>query len=139
MLLNCKQIVNFDILKRCFLTIRILSKLPPKSRKWHFRDPKFKNFLGPALVFSPQSNSASYGTTCYCNMSVRKICVFVFVNCISIFRIANTFVALYAMKYSEIVFVIRKFLAYTPLPPPPPPTKMLATALMGPLAVLPHH
>ena len=26
-LLNCKQIVNFDILKRCFLTIRILSNL----------------------------------------------------------------------------------------------------------------
>jgi hypothetical protein len=48
--------VNFDILiiKRCFLTIRILSNLPPKSRKWHFRDSKFKNFLGPsALAFSP--------------------------------------------------------------------------------------
>ena len=41
------QIVNFDILKRCFLTIRILSKSSPKSRKWHFRDSRFKNFLRP--------------------------------------------------------------------------------------------
>ena len=32
----------------------------------------------------------------------------------NIFRIANTFVASYAMKYSEIFFVIRKFFAYTP-------------------------
>ena len=61
-------------------------------------------------------------------MSLRKLCVFLFVNCIFIFRIANTFVASYAMKYSEIFFVIRKFLAYTP-PPPPPQLYMLATAL----------
>jgi hypothetical protein len=47
-------------------------------------------------------------------MSLRKLCVFLFVNCIFIFRIANTFVASYAMKYSETFFVIRKFLAYTP-------------------------
>jgi hypothetical protein len=47
-------------------------------------------------------------------MSLRKLCVFLFVNCIFIFQIANIFVASYAMKYSEIVFVIRKFLAYTP-------------------------
>ena len=47
-------------------------------------------------------------------MSLRKLCIFLFVNCIFIFRIANTFVASYAMKYSEIFFVIRKFLAYTP-------------------------
>ena len=47
-------------------------------------------------------------------MSLRKLCVFLFVNCIFIFRIANIFVASYAMKYSEIFFVIRKFLAYTP-------------------------
>ena len=33
-------------------------------------------------------------------------------------------------KYSEIFFVIRKFLAYTPPPPPPPPQLyMLATTL----------
>jgi hypothetical protein len=34
-----------------------------KDRKWHFRDPEFKNFLGPsALAFSPpQSKRASYG------------------------------------------------------------------------------
>ena len=57
-------------------------------------------------------------------MSLRKLCVFLFVNCIFIFRIANTFVASYAMKYSEIFFVIRKFLAYTP-----PQLYMLATAL----------
>jgi hypothetical protein len=35
------------------------------------------------------------------------------------YRIANTFVASYAMKYSEIFFVTRKFLAYTTAPPPP--------------------
>jgi hypothetical protein len=47
-------------------------------------------------------------------MSLRKLCVFLLVNCIFIFRIANTFVASYAMIYSEIFFVIRKFLVYTP-------------------------
>ena len=47
-------------------------------------------------------------------MSVHNICVFLFVNCVFIFRIANTFVASYAMKYSEIFFVIRKF---CPTPP----------------------
>jgi hypothetical protein len=33
-------------------------KSSPESRKWHFRDSKFKNFLGPlALALSaPQSN-----------------------------------------------------------------------------------
>ena len=60
-------------------------------------------------------------------MSLCKLRVFLFVNCIFIFRIANTFVASYTMKYSEIFFVIRKFLAYTP--PPPPQLYMLATAL----------
>ena len=62
---------------------------------------------------------------------MRKTCVFLFVNSVFIFRIANTFVASHAMKYSENVFVIRKFLAYTsPHPPPPPPQLyMLATAL----------
>ena len=90
-------------------------KTSPKSRKWHFRDSKLKNFLGSSiLVFSPQLTRASYGTACFCNMSVRKICVFLFVNCVFIFRIVNTFVASYAMKYSEIIFVIRKFLADSP-------------------------
>ena len=60
-------------------------------------------------------------------MYVRKICVFLFVNCVFIYRRANTFVASYAMKYSEISFVTRKFLAYTP--PPPPNYACLATAL----------
>ena len=63
-------------------------------------------------------------------MSLRKLCVFLFVNCIFIFRIANTFVVSYAMKYSEIFFVIRKFLAYTP---PPPQLYMLSTALVFPI------
>ena len=62
-------------------------------------------------------------------MSVRKICVFLFVNCVIIFPIANTFVASYAMKYSEIFFVFRNFLAYSP-PPPPPQLYMLATVLV---------
>ena len=52
----------------------------------------------------------------FCNMSVRKICVFLFANCVFIFRIANTFVASYVTKYSETFFVIRKFLAYSPSP-----------------------
>ena len=103
----------------CFLTIIILSKLPPKSRKWYFRDS-----LGLWPSFSaPHSKRASYGTACFCNMSVRKICVFLFVNCVFIFRIANTFVASYAIKYSKMFFVIRKFLAYTTQ------LYMLATAL----------
>jgi hypothetical protein len=85
----------------------------------------FQRLFGSRFQPPPQSNRASYGTACLCNMSVRNICVFLFVNCVFIFRIANTFLALYAMKYSEIFFVIRKFLAYTP----PPQLYMLATAL----------
>jgi hypothetical protein len=86
-------------------------KTSPKSRKWHFRDSKFKIFLGlSALVFRPQSKRVSYGTASV--MSVRKIFLFLFGNCVFISRIANTFVGSYAMKYSEIFFVIRKFLAY---------------------------
>jgi hypothetical protein len=114
-LLNCKQIVNFDILKRCFLTIRDLSKLPqsPGNGISEILNLKISSGLRPWLS-APQSNRASYGTACFCNMPVRKIFVFLFVNCLFIFQIANTFVASYAMKYSEIFFVIRKFLAYTP-------------------------
>ena len=120
---NCK----FRHIKTLFFDHQNSVKTYPKSRKWHFRDSKFKNFFGPlAFVLSPQSKRDSYGTACFCNTSVRKICVFLFVNCVFIFRIANTFLALYVMKYSEIFFVIRKFLAYTPTihassgPAPPP-------------------
>ena len=49
------------------------------------------------------------------------------IHCVFIFRIANTFVASYAMKDSEIIFVIRKFL------PDTPQLFMLATALALPL------
>ena len=56
---------------------------------------------------------------------MRKISVFLFVNSVFIFGIANTFVASHAMKSSENVFVIWKFLAYTS----PPQLYMLATAL----------
>ena len=105
------------MLKLCILTIRILSKLPSKSTKWHFRESKFKNFLGPSVPATSLSKRTSYRTARFCNMSVRKICVFLFVNCVFIFRIANTFVASYAMKNSEFSFVIRKFVAYTPPPP----------------------
>jgi hypothetical protein len=48
----------------------------------------------------------------------------------SSFVIANTFLATYAIKYSEIFFDIRKFLVYTP-PLPPPQLYMLATALVS--------
>ena len=97
-----------------------------RATRNHHRDPCRLSFtqracsqaIGPsALVFSPPIKK-SFLRHCmllsYCNMSVRKIYVFLFVNCVFIFRIANTFVASYAMKYSEIFFVIRKFLAYTP-------------------------
>ena len=73
-LLNCKQIVNFDILKRCFLTIRtFLSKLPPKSRKWHFRDSKFKNSLGPSALALSRPNQKELPTALHA--SVICLCV----------------------------------------------------------------
>jgi hypothetical protein len=88
---------------------------------------KISSGLRPSLS-APQAKRTFYGAACYFNMSVRKICVFLFVNRVFIFRIANTFVASYAMKYSEIFFVIRKFVA--PPPPPPPNYTCLATALV---------
>ena len=111
------------MLKLCILTIRILSKLPSKSTKWHFRDSKFKNFLGPLVLAMPPPYQKELPTELHA--SVICLCVKyayfqLFVNCVFIFRIANTFVVSYAMKYSEISFAIRKFLAYTPPPPPPP-------------------
>jgi hypothetical protein len=49
-LLNCK----FRHTKTLFSDHYNSVKSSPKSRKWHFRDSKFKNFLGPsALAFSP--------------------------------------------------------------------------------------
>ena len=60
-------------------------------------------------------------------MSLPKLCVFLFVNCIFIFRLANTFMFSYAMKYSEILFGY--FWPTPPPPPPPPQLYMLATAL----------
>ena len=49
MLLNCK----FRHTKMLFSDHQNSVKSAPKSRKWHFRDSKFKNFLGPlALAFS---------------------------------------------------------------------------------------
>ena len=55
-------------------------------------------------------------------MSVRKICVFLFVNCVFIFRIANTFVTSHAMKYSEFFFRHSDIFGLHLPPPPPPPT-----------------
>jgi hypothetical protein len=50
---------------------------------------------GPlALVLNSQSKRDSYGAAYFCNTSLSKICVFLFVNCVFIFRIANTFVVL---------------------------------------------
>ena len=87
---NCK----FRHIKTLFSDHQNSVKTFPKSRKWHFRDYKFKNLFGPlAFVLRPQSKRDSYGTACFCNTSVRKICVFLFVNCVFIFRIAKTFVA----------------------------------------------
>jgi hypothetical protein len=50
-----------------------------------------------------------------------------FVNCIFILRIANTFVTSYAMKYSEIFFVISEIFGLHPPPPPPPPPTIHAS------------
>jgi hypothetical protein len=90
----------------------------PKSRKWHFRDSKFKHFFGPlTFVLSPKSAKRdSYGTACFCNTSVRKICAFLFVNCVfighEIFR--NFF------RHSEIFGLHpRLYMLATALPPPP--------------------
>jgi hypothetical protein len=107
------------MLKRCFLTIRILSKLPqsPGNGISETLNLKISSGLRPSFSVPPQSKRPSYSTACFCNMSVCKICVFLFVNCVFIFRIANTFVQ-YAMKYSEFFFAIRNFLASTPPPPP---------------------
>jgi hypothetical protein len=97
----------------------------PKSRKWLFRDSKLKNFLGPlALVLNPQSKRDSYGTTRFCNASVRKICVFLFVNCVFIhFKHLRGFVG---HEMVGNVFRHPKCLAYSP----PPQLYMLATALL---------
>jgi hypothetical protein len=49
-LLNCK----FRHTKTLFSDHQNSVKSSPQSSKWHFRDSKFKNFLGPlALAFSP--------------------------------------------------------------------------------------
>jgi hypothetical protein len=40
-----------------------MSNHPPKSRKWHFRDSKFNNFLGLlALAFTPRPNKKELST-----------------------------------------------------------------------------
>jgi hypothetical protein len=43
-----------------FLTIRILWNLSPKSRKWHFRESRFKNFPDEQAL-DPLENSCIYG------------------------------------------------------------------------------
>ena len=82
--------------------------------------------LGDMCLFT-SALRASVNKSHIPSLPQNNLYVFLFVNCVFIFRIANTFVASYAMKYSEIFFVIRKFLAYTP---PPPQLYMLATALI---------
>jgi hypothetical protein len=49
-----------DMLQCRFLTIRILWNLSPKSRKWHFRDSRFKNFPDEHAR-DPLENSCIYG------------------------------------------------------------------------------
>ena len=60
---NCK----FRHTKTLFSDHQNSVKSSPKSRKWHFRDSKFKNFLGPsALAFSPPPQSKkSFLRHCY--------------------------------------------------------------------------
>jgi hypothetical protein len=69
------------------------------------------------FVLSPQSAKRdSYGTACFCNTSVRKICAFLFVNCVfighEIFRIF--------FRNSEIFGLHPQlYMLATALPPPP--------------------
>jgi hypothetical protein len=49
-----------DILQCRFLTIRILWNLSPKSRKWHFRESRFKNFPDEQAL-DPLENLCIYG------------------------------------------------------------------------------
>jgi hypothetical protein len=109
------------MLKLCFQTIRILSKLPQSPGNGISENLNLKissglrpSFQAPNKKELPTALQPYSVTACFCNMSLPKLCVFLFVNCIFIFRLANTFVASYAMKYSEMLFVIRKFF---PIPP----------------------
>jgi hypothetical protein len=115
-LLNCKQIVNFDILKRSFLTIKILSKLPPSAS------------FQPSPPLPPQSKRASYGTVCFCRMSVRNICVFLFVSCVFILRIAN----IIRMPWN----IWKYFSSFGNFWPTPTQLYMLASALHKPCTSL---
>ena len=89
---------------------------------------KILRHLGDMCLFT-SALRASVSKSHILSLPQNNLYVFFFVNCVFIFRIANTFVASYAMKYSEIFFVIRKYLAYTH-PSPPPQLYMLATALI---------
>ena len=53
---------NFDTLQCRFLTLWFLSNLPLKSRKWHFRDSKFKKFLGSMPPDPPRKTSQLWGS-----------------------------------------------------------------------------
>jgi hypothetical protein len=49
------------LFNKCFLTVRIPQNLPPKSRKWHLRDSRFKNFPGenaPGTPYDARAYSA---------------------------------------------------------------------------------
>ncbi|CAB4017685.1 DNA polymerase, partial [Paramuricea clavata] len=51
-ILSC-NLSNVSLIQYTFVHLKSV-KSSPKYRKWHFRDSKFKNFLGPsALAFSP--------------------------------------------------------------------------------------
>jgi hypothetical protein len=60
----CEASVNVwagVLFNKCFLTIRIPQNLPPKSRKWHLRDSRFKNFTGenaPGTPYNARTYSA---------------------------------------------------------------------------------
>ena len=72
-LLNCK----FRHTKTLFSDHQNSVKSSPQSRKWHFRDSEFKNFLGPlALAFSPP-NQKELPTTLPDNnglLTEREVC-----------------------------------------------------------------
>jgi hypothetical protein len=63
---NCK----FRHIKTLFFDRQNSVKAYPKSRKWHFRDSKFKNFFGPSFLAPNQKEIRTA-----LHASVIRLCV----------------------------------------------------------------
>jgi hypothetical protein len=113
--------VNFDILKRCFLIIRIQSKLPPSLGNGisETLNLKISSGLRPSFA-APQWKRASYGSACFGNMSVRKIMRIFLCKLRLHFLDSKHLRGVTCHEIFGIFFVIH-----------PPQLYMLATALIG--------